>query len=131
MNTPLPGLQLRPLSFPTSLTGPGGADFTAMVEVRNLVYAETSGHDDHTVHPAEMLPHFAPDPAVLRLWWLVVLDGQAIGRIGLDFPQETGSKRALWTIELLRAHWRRGIGSVAYNLIEQVTREHRRTVLQT
>lgn len=133
MNTTMTpaGLELRPLTIPASLDSPDAADFLEMARLRSLVYAEMSGHDDHRMSAAELLPTLAPDPSEVHLAWLALLDGKAVGRVGVDLPQEEGSRVAYWHIELRRSAWSRGIGSAAHDLIEQTARDHGRSVLQT
>lgn len=130
LSTP-PGVEFRPLVFPPSVDSPDAADFVGMVEIRNRVYREISGHDDEAMTAAELLPAYAPDPDELRLLWVVVLDGAIVGRIGVDIPQQEGSRTVYWLIELLREVWGRGIGTAAYELVEQTARAHGRTVLQS
>ncbi|KTR95071.1 histone acetyltransferase [Microbacterium testaceum] len=130
--TSLPaGVEFRRLHIPASITGDDAADFRAMTRVRNLVYAEISGHDDHAMPADELLPNFQPDPAQVRFSWLAVLDGEVVGRVGLDLPQEEGARSGFWLVELRRSVWGRGIGRAAYALVEQTAREHGRTVLQS
>jgi GNAT superfamily N-acetyltransferase len=132
MNTTLPaGLELRSLTIPATIDDPTAADFIAMVDVRNRVYEEVSGHTDESITAAELLPHYQPDPHELRFMWVVVLDGEIVGRAGVDLPQEEGSRTAFWQVELLRKAWGQGIGSAAYELVERTAREHGRTVLQS
>lgn len=125
------GLELRPLVIPDSVDSHDAQDFLTMVDVRNRVYAEINGHEDESVPADELLPHLQPDPDEIRLVWVVVLDGEFIGRVGVDLPQQEGSKTAFWLIEILRKTWGRGIGSAAYELVERTAREHGRTVLQS
>ncbi len=125
------GLELRPLIFPTSIDAPDAHDFVTMVDVRNRVYVEISGHDDESIQAAELLPHYQPDPDELRFMWVAILDGEFVGRIGVDIPQHEGSKTLFWQIELLRKAWGQGIGAAGYELVEQKAREHGRTVLQS
>ena len=125
------GLDFRPLIMPTSIDTPDAADFIEMIRVRNLVYAEIAGNDDEAITPAGLLPHYQPDPDQTRLMWLVVRDGEVVGRVGVDVPHEADSKNAFWLIELLRAHQGAGIGSQAYELVERTALEHGRTVLQS
>ena len=129
MNT-LTDIEFRPLVVPTSIDGPDASDFVEMVRVRNLIYREISGHDDHRIAADELLPHFKPNEYEQRLMWVIVEDGAIIGRAGIDLPQENESKVAFWLIELLRETWGRGVGSAAYELLERVARENGRTVLQ-
>ena len=129
--TTLTGLEFRPLTIPESITGPDAADFLAMVDVRNIIYREISGHDDHRMSADELLPHYRPTAYETRLSWLIVDDDAVVGRIGVDIPHEQGSNAAFWLIELVREKWGRGIGSAAYELVESAARAHGRTVLQT
>ncbi|MFE7845120.1 GNAT family N-acetyltransferase [Microbacterium sp. NPDC057407] len=130
MNT-LTEVEFRPLTVPASIDSPDAGDFQEMVRVRNLVYRQISGHDDHRIAADELLPHFAPSEYETRLMWLIVEDGEVVGRAGIDLPLEEGSQVAFWLIELRQERWGRGIGSAAYELIESVAREHGRTVLQS
>jgi GNAT superfamily N-acetyltransferase len=125
------GLELRPLVLPDSVDAPDAADFAEMVRVRNDVYREINGHDDESATVAELLPVLRQQEYERRLMWIAVLDGEVVGRIGLDLPLEDGSRVAFWRIELLRRVWSRGIGSAAYDLIERTAREHGRSVLQS
>jgi len=129
--TTLTGLEFRPLLVPASIDAPDASDFVEMVRVRNIVYREISGHDDHRIPPEELLPHYRASEYETRLSWVVVDDGTIVGRVGVDIPHEEGSKAAFWLIELLRDVWGRGIGSSAYELVENTAREYGRTVLQS
>jgi len=129
--TTLDGIEFRPLLIPESMDAADADDFRAMTEVRNAVYRHTSGHDDHTMSPAELLPHYRPEPYEIRLSWLVLDEGRPVGRVGVDLPIETESRVAHMLIELLPDVWGRGIGSRALELVEGVARQHGRTVLQS
>ncbi|HEY9307855.1 MAG TPA: GNAT family N-acetyltransferase [Microbacterium sp.] len=129
--TTITGLEFRPLVVPASIDAPDAADFVEMVRVRNIIYREISGHDDHRIAADELLPHYRPTEYETRLSWVIVDDGAIIGRVGVDIPHEEGSNAAFWLIELLRETWGRGIGSAAYELVEKTAREHGRTVLQS
>ncbi|WP_171013158.1 GNAT family N-acetyltransferase [Microbacterium sp. 2FI] len=130
MNT-LTDIEFRPLIVPESIDAADAADFLEMVRVRNLIYREISGHDDHAIVADELLPHFAPNEYERRLMWVIVDDGAVIGRAAIDLPLENDSKVGFWLIELLREKWGRGIGSAAYELIELTARENGRSVLQS
>ncbi|WP_431795534.1 N-acetyltransferase family protein [Microbacterium enclense] len=130
--TTLPaGLELRPLPLPASIDAPDAHDFREMARMRDLVYAEIAGHDDHAMPADELLALYRPIAAQLRLLWIAVLDGEVVGRVGLDLPQEAGARTGLWLIELRRSAWGRGIGRAAHELIERTAREHGRTILQS
>ncbi|MFJ6652185.1 GNAT family N-acetyltransferase [Microbacterium sp. NPDC091313] len=131
MTITVSGLELRPLHIPATIDADDAADFREMTRVRNLVYAEISGTDDESLTPGELLPAYAPDPHERRYIWIAVLDGEVVGRVGIDVPLEEGSRVAFWLIELRRSAWGRGIGSAAHALIERMARENGRSVLQS
>jgi GNAT superfamily N-acetyltransferase len=124
-------LELRPLRIPAGLDDADAGDFVAMTRLRNLVYAEISGNEDESLSPAELLPAYAPTPTERRHGWLVLVDDEPVGRIGVDIPLEAGSRVAFWRIELRRSAWSRGVGARAYELVEQTARDEGRTVLQS
>ena len=130
--TTITGLEFRPLTIPASMEAADAADFAAMVEVRNRIYREISGHDDHRIAADELLPHYLPDEYQKRVMWIVMVDGRLVGRVGIDLPLEDGSKVAYALIELLKDVQGRGIASTAHaQLVEPTAREHGRTVLQS
>ncbi len=131
MTTPPADIELRPLHIPASVDAPDAADFVEMVRVRNLVFAEISGHEDASIPPDELLPLFRPRTELARFWWVAVLDGRIVGRAGLDLPQEQGARTGFCVIELRRSAHGRGIGRAALAEIERVARAEGRTVLQT
>jgi GNAT superfamily N-acetyltransferase len=125
------GVELRPLAIPASIDAPESADFAEMVRVRNVIYREIAGHDDHRISADELLPIYQLDENERRLLWAVTVDGRMVGRVGVDLPLEGDSKIAFWLIELVREVWGRGIGSAAHDLVERTARENGRTVLQS
>lgn len=131
MNIAPAGMQFRPLHIPASVHDADGDEFVAMVEVRNRVYRAISGHDDHRISAAELLPHYSPDEHERRLVWTVRENDRVVGRVGVDLPLEGDSKVAFWLIELLPEVWGRGIGRAAYELVERTARENGRSVLQS
>ena len=132
MNTStLLGIEFRPITIPESIHSPDAADFRTMVEVRNRVYREIRGSDDNSVSPAELLPFYRRDGYELRLLWLVLRDGEPVGRVGVDLPLEEGSKTAFWIVELLADVRGQGLGTAGYALVEHTARAHNRSVLQS
>ncbi len=131
MPTITAAVEIRPLTIPASIDASDACDFVEMVRVRNLIYREIAGHDDHRIAADELLPHYQPDEYQRRLSWLIRVDGAVVGRVGVDLPLEAGSRSAFWLIELVREAWGRGIGSVAHAHVEQVARENGRSVLQS
>ena len=122
---------ISPLTIPASIDAPDAADFLAMVQVRNEIYRTINGNEDETMAPAELLPHYDEDPDEIRLAW-IIRDGETvIGRAGLDVVTEANSHIGYWLVEILREHEGRGIGSAAYEIVEQTAREHGRRVLQS
>lgn len=124
-------ITITPLTIPESIDAANAAEFIEFVLVRNAIYEEISGNADEAVSPEELLPHYDEDPDEIRYVW-VIRDGERIiGRAGVDFPLEEGSKVGYWIVEILRSHFRQGIGTAAYALIEQTARENGRTVLES
>ncbi len=136
MNTTHPGplpenITITPLHIPATVDERDAVDFCEMVRVRNLVYREISNNDDEAMTPAEILPHYGEDPDEIRLIWAIRSGEKIIGRAGLDLPLEGDSHLGYWLVEILREYHGGGIGSAAYELIEQTARAHGRTVLQS
>ncbi|WES65202.1 GNAT family N-acetyltransferase [Microbacter sp. GSS18] len=127
----LTDVELRPLVLPATVDAADAGDYLEMVRVRNAVYREISGHDDHAIAADELLPYLPSTPDTERRMWIVLDRGDVVGRIGLDFPLEHDSTVAFWLIELLSAAGGRGIGSAAYDLVERTARDRGRTVLQS
>lgn len=107
------------------------AALAEMVRVSNVISRETTGDGDSSMTLEEVQAMYAPNPDTLIHRWLVVLDGQVVGRFGVDIPQEPGSTAAYGMIELLAAVAGRGIGSAAHEVVESVARRYSRTSLQT
>jgi len=123
--------EIRRIAVPASIDAADAADFRRMVAVRNRVYREVAGHDDHTMTPRELLPIFQPDEHERRPVWLVLEGDEPIGRLGLDVPLEAGSRTAYPYIELIRDAWGRGVGTVAHAYLEELARAEGRSILQT
>lgn len=107
------------------------ASFVEMVRVRNAVLREVNGTPEEDQQPSDLAPLFHPDPDEQRLLWLIVRDGETIGRIGVDLPQVEGSRTAFWFMDILAAHHGLGIGTRAHaEVIEPAARAHGRGILQ-
>jgi RimJ/RimL family protein N-acetyltransferase len=130
MNT-LTALELRPVHVPTDLDGPAARDFHRLAAIRNEVYREISGADDDRMTPGELAPIARLDRHERRLHWLVLIEDEPVGRMGMDLPQEDGSRTAYVFIELRRDAWGQGIGERAHALLEETARAHGRTVMQS
>lgn len=124
-------IEFRALAIPASIHSTDAEDFMTMVDIRNAIYREINGNDDETMTAAELLPYLQPDPDEIHLVWLIVADGQPVGRLGIDIPLEDGSRTAYWIIEILRSHWSLGIGTAALRIVEQTAREHGRSLVQS
>ena len=124
-------VEFRVLTIPDSVDAADAADFVAMVEVRNEIYRQISGHNDHFISAAEILPHYRPTPHERRLGWLVLEDGRPVGRLGLDLLDEGERNSAIVLIELLQEAWGRGIGNAGLEVIEAAAKADGRTILQS
>jgi GNAT superfamily N-acetyltransferase len=124
------GATLVPLHIPESVDDADAADFNAMVRVRNEIFREINGTADEDTEPGELLPLYRHEEYTRRLWWIVRLGDDVVGRVGVELPLEEGSRVAYWWIELLRDVWSRGIGSAAHDVVERTALGDGRTVLQ-
>jgi GNAT superfamily N-acetyltransferase len=122
---------VHPLVIPARLDDDDAADFIELTNVRNRIYREIAGNDDEALSPAQLLPHYAPNPDEIRVVHVVRVDGVIVGRVGVDVPLEPGSKVAYWLIELLEAVQGRGLGRALYPLVEETARAHGRTILES
>ncbi len=130
MHTPI-DFTVHPLVIPARLEDEDASDFIQLTEVRNRIYREIAGNDDETLTPAQLLPHYAPNPDEIRVVHVVRVGGEIVGRVGVDVPLEPGSKVAYWLVELLEAVQGRGLGRALYPLVEETARAHGRTVLES
>ncbi|QAY61129.1 GNAT family N-acetyltransferase [Microbacterium protaetiae] len=124
------GVELRRLVIPQSLDAADAADFVAMVRARNEIYREINGNDDESNTPAEILPRYQDEIYERNLLWIVLREGEVVGRAILTLPREDGSRVAFLNVELVRSAWGRGIGTAAAELLEKTARDEGRTVLQ-
>lgn len=124
-------LELRPVEVPTDLDGAEARDFHRLAAIRNEVRREISGGNDDRMTPGELAPVARSDPHELRLHWLVLVGDEPVGRMGMDLPQQDGSRTAYVFIELRRDAWGQGIGERAHALVERTARAHGRTVMQS
>lgn len=131
MSTTLTGVEFRPLTIPASVDAADAADFNEMVRVRNIVYRETRGHDDEYMEPSELLPHYQPDEHERRYMWIVLVDDEVVGRVGVDVPLDEGSRAVYWSIELHPRVWGRGLGTAAHDLVVRMARDEGRATLQS
>ncbi|AZS43968.1 hypothetical protein BWL13_01544 [Microbacterium oleivorans] len=123
--------ELRPLTIPATPDAPDAADFLAMVEVRNEIYREISANDDEAATASQLLPHFQENPDNDKRCWIVLVDGNVVGRVIVDLPAEEDSQVAYWMVELLERVQGRGIGGDVYSVIEATARSAGRSVLQS
>lgn len=127
----MPAVEYLPLRIPTSIDADDAEDFRTMTVVRNAIYREISGHDDDHFEPVELLPAYQPDEYEKRMLWTVRVDGEMVGRVGLDLPTEDGSRVSYGLIELLRRWWGQGIGAGAHELLERTARDNGRTLIES
>ena len=128
---PHPSIEFRPVGAPVTAGAADAADFRTFVDVHNRVWREISGTDDHTATPDEFLPGSRPTDDTDRMMWLVLADGEPVGRLVLELPLEPGAKSAFAFVELLRAAWHRGIGSAGLALVERTAHAAGRAAVHT
>ena len=130
MTTQPPGLCVRRITVPGTLTGSDAADFLAFAAMRNAIYAEIAGNHDEDASPDELLANYGADADDERLAWLLELDGRVVGRANAILPREEGSRSAYLEVNVLREVWGQGLGTAALAVLEDAAQARGRTVLQ-
>ena len=131
MTDTLTGLEFRPLVDSRIDRRDRRRRLREMVRVRNLIYREISGHDDDASPQTSCSPTISPTSTSCASCGSSSTTADSSAASASTCRSRTDSKVAFWLIELLRDVWGRGIGSAAYELVEQTAREHGRTILQS
>jgi GNAT superfamily N-acetyltransferase len=118
------------LVVPASIDAPDAADFIEMTNVRNEIEAETIGNRDLSYEPAELLPHWQ-DPYDPQRLLVARVDGRIVARAVYNAPISEGSTEAWFSIEVLSAFRRRGIGSALYDTLCRFAAADGRSVIQS
>lgn len=121
---------IRLIEIPATLADANAQDFIDMVRVRNEVYRELTGHSDDAISAEELLPHFQPNEYTKRYMHIVELDGEVVGRVGINISLESAAHTAEVFVELLQRVWGLGIGRDAHAIAEQIVRDNGRTIIQ-
>ena len=124
------GFAIDELQIPDSLDGPGGRDFSAMVEVRNAVEAAAYGTDLLAVRADELLPQYRLQRYDRRRVFLARAGGRVVGRGVLEWSTDEDDPACWALVEVLPEYRRRGIGTALADAVEGAHRETGRSVLQ-
>lgn len=122
-------LTIEELTIPASITDPDAADFIEMVRVRNEIEADVVGSRDLAYEPAELLPHYH-DEFYPQTCLVARVGGRIVARAVYEAPIEEGSTDAWFTVEVLPAFRRRGIGSALFDRMVGMAEADGRGVLQ-
>ena len=110
------GVELRPLTIPASIDSPDAADFIEMVRRAQSRLSRDLAATTTTASPrTNCCRSTSPTSTSAGSCGSSTVDGEMVGRVGVDLPLEGDSKLAFWLIELVRDVWGRGIGSAAYD----------------
>jgi GNAT superfamily N-acetyltransferase len=121
---------LEEMSIPTTLDGPEGDAFRAMVDVRNTVEAAAVGSADFSPTADELLPAWQNVVDGPRRLLLARVDGIVVARGVLELPAENGSPTAFVSVEVLPDYREAGIGTTILSRLERWAAEAGRTVLK-
>ncbi len=127
---PTTSITIAPLPIPEKLHGPAGADFTASVELANLVTCLIWGNNDFWVSPAAKLEGSrANDYAVSYLW--AAKDGDRhVGRALLELSLQDNEQNGYVFVAVHPEYRRRGIGRRLLAEAEAFAGSRGRTTLQ-
>ncbi|GAA2237318.1 hypothetical protein GCM10010401_06820 [Rarobacter faecitabidus] len=128
--TTTPELEIREIAFPASVDLPDAADFVSLTATRNEMYRERYRSDDMRLTPHELLVQYHNQTDAVRRLWLLLIDDEPVGRLGLDLPNEPGSRVALISVELLARAQGKGLGAAALSLAEREAAAAGRTRVQ-
>ncbi|MGM0928628.1 MAG: GNAT family N-acetyltransferase [Actinomycetota bacterium] len=127
---PTTSITIAPLLIPEALDGAAGADFTASVELANLVNCLIWGNNDFWVSPAASLEGArANDYAVTYLW--AAKDGDRhVGRALLELSLQDNVQNGYVFVAVHPEYRRRGIGRQLLAEAEAFAGSRGRTTLQ-
>ena len=132
------GFTIHELAIPGSLPpSPGShpdsassaADFIEMTMVRNEIEAEVVGSRDLAVEPNELLPDWLDSYSPKRLF-VARIDGRIVGRAVHEVQSGDAVRSAWFSIEVLSACRRRGIGTALHRRVAELARAEGHTILQ-
>lgn len=118
------------LEVPTGLDGDAGADFAAMVEVRNLVEADAIGSTDLAFSASELLQVWQDQRNQPRRALVARADGRIVARAVFEIDPDPGADAAMIEIGVLPEFRRHGIGSALYERLLAWSREADRAVVE-
>ncbi|WP_217183755.1 GNAT family N-acetyltransferase [Streptomyces sp. AC495_CC817] len=110
---------LHPLVLPARADAADAGPFLEYSCVRNATLTESTGRDDDHLTPDELLPLLRSDAYLGRTQWLIRVGGEAVGLALLNILVDDGGRSGFFTIDVLRSHWSRGIGSAALAHVEK------------
>lgn len=109
---------------PATADAADAVDFTASVDIRNVIEAEVYGTDDFWLAPAEILPHWQQSAGPTRLFGVRV-DGKLAARLVYEWLADDATTAWL-TVQVLPKFRRRGIGTALFEYGEQLARSEGR-----
>ncbi len=127
MNAPV--IELAALAVPGDAAAPEADDFRTMVGIRNRVHAAVYGEQATIVTPAQTLPAWQDQTDEEKHGFLVLSNGEPIGRAVLYVPLEEGSDLAEPQVEILPDRQGHGAGRAALEHLESLARARGRATL--
>lgn len=116
------------LAIPPEPAGPGWADFAAAAAVRNAVEESAYGTGVLAHSAEEQLPAWLTQQHEPRRLFVARVDGVVVARAVYETLADPTTDFAWFTIEVLPAFRRLGIGSALADLLDDIAATERRTV---
>lgn len=127
---PTTSITIAPLQIPDTLQGSGGSDFTASVELANLVNGLIWGNNDFWVSPANRLEMSRSSNYVAKYAWAAKDGERHVGRAILELSLQDNLRNAYVFVAVHPQYRRRGVGSRLLAEAEALAAAQGRTTLQ-
>lgn len=127
---PEASLSLSPVVVPSRADDGDGADFRAMIALRNEHFRRVRGDDAYEMSPEQALPHWQDRTDRPIDGFLGRSDGEIVASGSVTFPQEDGAQAGEMNIRVVPDRWGEGIGSQIADALERLIVERGRTSVQ-
>lgn len=122
---------ITPITVPKTLDAADAAPFRAISVIGNARCRHDAGHDYFDESPEEMLPGWQDQTDRTRLGFIAQRDGQYVGVLTIDIPNEQGTTSLEFDAMTDPEHSGDGVEEALLCTVEDVARLHGRTRIQT
>lgn len=113
---------LHRLALPARADAAPSAEIRAYADLRNRSLLETTGRDDQSQSAEQLQPVLQSTPETTRAQWYIQEGDALVGLAAMSILGDDDGRTAFITVNVLRSHWSRGIGTAALAHLESETR---------